>query len=350
VILAAQIAIRLFSAPSGAFVADRFGNRRAMILGGALATFGAYLLLCFANGFWPVLLGVLLAGALFSTIVPLAESLAVEGASIYQVDYGRIRLWGTVSFMAGNVVAGALLEIIAVANVIYLITAAQLLLAAAAFALPSDPTQMAKSGGTPAVTICEALKLFATPAFPIFLAAVSLGQASHAVYYGFGSLHWKSLGYSEATIGILWLTGGLAEILVFGISGRVARHLGPVIVITGGVAGGAVRWLVTATDPWLPILFACQCLHSFSFTLTHLGTMLFIQQAVSPGLRNTAQGIYAALSGGLVMSLVTVISGPLYRDHGGGAYLVMAGLSVTAAAFSLLLMRVSPTVRAQAGT
>ena len=116
-------------------------------------------------------------------------------------------------------------------------------------------------------------------------------------------------------------------------------------LILAGTVGGALRWLVTATDPYLPVLFVSQTLHAFSFTLTHLGTMLFIQQAVSPSLRNTVQGIYAAFAGGLVMSAVTVLSGPLYRDYGGGAYLAMAGLSIAASAFALLLMRLSPRVQ-----
>jgi PPP family 3-phenylpropionic acid transporter len=98
------------------------------------------------------------------------------------------------------------------------------------------------------------------------------------------------------------------------------------------------------------LLFAVQALHACSFTLTHLGTMHYIQQNVSASLRNTAQGVYSALSGGLVMSIATVISGPLYRDFGAGAYLVMAGFSLAALGFAYMLFRLSPKDRASAGT
>ncbi len=349
-ILAAQIAIRLISAPIGAFLADRLGNRRAMIIWGASLAAAGYALLCLAQGFWMILLAALLAGSLFSMIVPLAESFAVDGAFVHKLDYGRLRLWGTVSFMAGNIVAGALLEVIAVSNVIYMITLAQLMLAGVAFSLPDDPSSASRQDDAPKLRVADAFNLFSSPVFVVFIAAVSLGQASHAVYYGFGSVHWNALGYSESVIGILWLVGGVAEVLVFAVSGRAALAVGPVLVIVAGTMGGALRWFVTATDPWLPVLFCAQTLHAFSFTLTHLGTMLFIQQAVSPALRNTAQGVYAAVSGGLVMSLVTVFSGPLYRDYGGGAYLAMAALSTLASLFALLLLRLSPRVRAEAQT
>jgi PPP family 3-phenylpropionic acid transporter len=71
--------------------------------------------------------------------------------------------------------------------------------------------------------------------------------------------------------------------------------------------------------------------------------MHFIQGNVPAGLRNTAQGIYAAVSGGIVMSSVMWLSGPLYGAYGGAAYFFMAGLSAAALVLALRLRRLSPT-------
>lgn len=345
-ILAAQIAIRVVAAPAGTFVADRTGNRRAMMQWCAFAMFASYLLLCFAGSFWSILVAALMAGAFFSVIAPLAESFAVDGAQTHHLDYGRLRLWGTISFITGNIAGGTWLEIIAVANVVYMITLAQFMLFGVTFLLPPDPATGTRPQGGSALRISDALRLFSSPAFPVFLAAVSLGQASHAVYYSFGSVYWKSLGYSEGIIGLLWLTGGMAEVLIFAGAGKAVRAAGPVLVMVTGIAGGALRWLVTSLDPVLGVLFAVQALHAFSFTLTHLGTMYYIQRSVPASLRNTAQGIYAALSGGLLMSLVTVLSGELYRDFGGGAYLAMAAISAAAGGFALALRLLNPKAQA----
>ena len=51
--------------------------------------------------------------------------MAVEGSARYGLDYGRIRLWASLSFLAGSLLAGALLEVIPVSAVILLIAAAQ---------------------------------------------------------------------------------------------------------------------------------------------------------------------------------------------------------------------------------
>jgi PPP family 3-phenylpropionic acid transporter len=152
------------------------------------------------------------------------------------------------------------------------------------------------------------------------------------------------VGYSEATIGLLWLTGGFAEVVVFGLAGNAARRAGPMLVIAFGIAGGALRWTITAFDPPLAVLFVTQALHACSFSLTHLGTMNYIQARVAPQLRNTAQGLYAALSGGLAMSVLTLFAGHFYRDYGGHAYLAMAAVSALGFVFALLLFRLSPRV------
>jgi MFS1 family protein len=53
----------------------------------------------------------------------------------------------------------------------------------------------------------------------LFLLAASMIQASHALYYTFGTLHWRAQGFADGTIGALWALGVLAEIGLFAVSG-----------------------------------------------------------------------------------------------------------------------------------
>jgi PPP family 3-phenylpropionic acid transporter len=122
----------------------------------------------------------------------------------------------------------------------------------------------------------------------------------------------------------------------------VARF-GAATLIAAGIAGGLLRWTIMGFDPPGWLLFPVQALHAASFALTHLGTMHFIQDRVPAGLRNTAQGIYAAVSGGIAMSSVVWLSGPLYGAYGGAAYFFMAGISAVALMLALRLRRLSPT-------
>ena len=88
-----------------------------------------------------------------------------------------------------------------------------------------------------------------------------------------------------------------------------------------------------------------QALHAGSFGLTHLGTMHYIRENVPSGMRNTVQGLYAALSSGVLLSATMWGSGTLYGALGGHAFFVMAGYSAIAFGPALVLKRVSPRVR-----
>ena len=113
---------------------------------------------------------------------------------------------------------------------------------------------------------------------------------------------------------------------------------------------GFLRWVFMSHDFGFAVSAILQSLHAVSFTLLHLGTMHYIRLTVPQGLRNSAQGLYAAFSGGIAMSGVMAVSGMLYGQLLGGTYLVMAVASLAALSFAFALRRVSPKDLAPAGT
>ncbi len=78
--------------------------------------------------------------------------------------------------------------------------------------------------------------------------------------------------------------------------------------------------------------------------------MHMIRLMVPERLRNRAQALHAALSGGFLMSASIWASGPLYHDFGAKTYLAMMGISLVALAIAVPLLRVNPRVRAAAET
>lgn len=348
-IVAAMIAVRIVTAPLGAFIADRYNNRRAIIIAGTGLSFAAYGLMTLMHGFWPILFVGIVAQAFFSPVVPLCETLAVEGSLRHHLDYGRLRLWGSLSFIGASLTAGAMLAHLPVASIIVMIAAGQGLLAAASLTLPREPKTPVHHDVGARLSLPDAARLLALPAFAVFMLAASLGQASHGLLYTFGSVHWDALGYGKPLIGLLWGVSVSTEIVLFFFSNGVVKRLGPVNLIALGTGGGVIRWLVMAGDPPVLLLFGCQALHALSFATVHLGTMHFIQRHVPSGQRNTAQGLYAAASGGAAMSAVMLASGPLYGALGGQAYFAMAAIAGTGLMLALRLRRLNPAARLAQG-
>jgi len=346
-VVALMMAVRILAIPLGTFIADLTQHRRAVIIACAFGATVAYLLLGIMAGFWPILVTGMLAAALLAPIVPLTETLAVEGSAHFGLDYGRIRLWASLSFLTGSLGAGALLEVIPVSSVILLIAAAQGLGALATLLLPADRAVRAAARTEP-IRLAPLLALVSAASFITFMLAAGLGQASHGFLYAFGSVYFEALGYSKFVIGMLWAASVMAEVLMFAFSNRFYRAFGSVRLIMLGTGIASIRWVVTALAPPLGILFLVQTLHAGSFGLTHLGTMHYIRERVPANMRNTAQGLYSVLSSGMLLSGTMWASGALYAGLGGGAFFVMAVISALACGLALLLQAISPRARAAA--
>ncbi|MGL4290609.1 MAG: MFS transporter, partial [Phreatobacter sp.] len=185
----------------------------------------------------------------------------------------------------------------------------------------------------------------------VITAAAAL-QSSHAVYYTFGSIHWKEdLGYSAATVGLLWAMAVGAEILIFWLASRFTRGWRPTSYLIIGALASMVRWGLMAVDPPLVVLAPLQVLHGGGFGLVHLGTMVYLADRLPPHARASGQGT-VSIAMGMTMAGSTLLAGYFYSRIGSGAYFAMAalclaGLVMTVVARSLPLPPHRPVFQPQ---
>ncbi len=336
VLLACGTWVKVLSGPVLAQIADRTGGAKATIVVCALMSVLFFSWFYLAEAFWAILAIQVLVSIFHPPLTPLTETQTMAAATAKRLDYGRVRLWGSLAFIVGTLGAGWLLTGRDAGLVLPLILGALGLNLLAALAFPSSRRAAATA------PLRGLWLMFANRQFLMFLAATSLLAASHAVYYGFSALHWRAAGLSEAMVGWLWAEGVIAEVILFAFGGRVVARLGPFGLLAVAGAGGAVRWLVLAGTTALPALFAAQLLHAATFGAAHLGAMHFLARNAPPGLAASAQAIYSAVSGGLVLGLAILASGWLYTDLGGGAFGVMAALSALGLVPVLFLIRQAP--------
>ncbi len=340
---ALALLVRIFSVPIVTAAADRLGRSGPFIAGCVALTFASLIGLYFAFELRAIVALAILFAVAFTPLLPLMDALATSGHRRGEADYGRMRLWGSASFILASLVGGAVLESWPPDAIIVLLLVATALTGLAAAFLPT--TSVAAPDTLPRPSLLrDGTTLLLAPAFFLFLLASGLSMSSHAVLYTLGSVHWQHLGFDDRVVGALWAVGVCAEIVLFAFAGRFLRNVaGSTLILAGGV-GGILRWVVTAFDPPLAILFPMQILHAATFALTHLGAMLFLQATVPERLSRLGQGLYASLSSGIFMSIAMYASGYLYEAFEGRAYLFMAGMSL-AAALAAWAMRRSSQVR-----
>lgn len=332
-LLAITAWVRIGGTPAIAQVADRIGRPRMVLAVLATLSVGCFAAFFFTWGFWPILLVSIPAAIFFVALMPLSESLTMAAVLRDGLDYGRIRLWGSIAFMVGTVGAGSLLTERNPDLIVILILAALLAAIVTAATLPRQPvTALGGVRLNPGVLLRDRH-------FLLFLAAASLLQASHAAYYAFSAVHWRAAGLSGTMIGILWAEGVVAEVIFFAVSAPVLARAGPAALLFIGGLAGVVRWTVLGMTTDLPALFLVQLLHAGTFGAAHFGAMHFIARAAPPGLAATAQGLYSAAAGGIGIGLALLLAGWLYGIQEGSAFLAMAGLSLGGVILAVLLYR-----------
>jgi PPP family 3-phenylpropionic acid transporter len=317
-VLAAPIIARLIAVPLVARAADRREAVRAAIIATSFLGAAGYGLVGLAEGAGAILAAYALASLALTSVMPLAETYALRGLTARGRAYGSVRLWGSAAFILGTFVAGFATDTIPARYLIWLIAAASLISACAALTLAP------LGAPPPAQTLNQPRKpMLRDPAFVAVLAAASLIQASHAVFYSFSALQWRGAGLDGTAIAALWALGVVAEIVLFAVSGRLPPFFQPVMLLMIGAAGAVLRWGAMALDPPALMLPWLQLLHAASFGATHLGALGFVARNAPPGQSATAQG-YLAIALGVAMAAATGLSGWLYGAFGSRAYAAMA--------------------------
>ncbi len=320
-LLAATTWVKIVAVPFWGRLADRRGDVRNVLLALGLLSVLAYTWLGLATAFLLLLAGHLIVGFVFSPLIPLSDSAILQAGKSQAIDYGRVRLWGSVTFIVGNFAGGELVELADGLWFFAVVLASLLVASLAAFSLPRAPARRPPP-------LAGAWRLLL--ADRRFLAVVLVGgclQASHAAYYAVSSLAWIAEGRSETAIAWLWAEGVMAEILLLAFGSRLLLHLGPYRLLLLAGAAGLLRWTATAFSTALPALIAVQGLHALTYAAAHLGTVTLIAAIVPRGAAASGQAIYATLQGGVMVGLALLLAGYLYESSAGSSFLAMTGLS-----------------------
>jgi PPP family 3-phenylpropionic acid transporter len=309
---------RVLSGPGWGTMADRVGRRRPVMTTAAVIAMTMSLSYLPLHLFLPILLVAAIQGIAASALGPLADSLALALAREGKLEYGPVRAAGSISYMVMTAAVGQGLALLG-ANLVPWIQALGYGLAAwFARLLPEALTPPA------APHVLGGWALFRLQPFRLAVASTALIQGSHAAYYGFAAIYWRSQGIGDGMIGLLFAEGIIAEIALFLRGRRLVERLGPAgLTACAGVAA-VVRWTGMALAPPLPVLAVLQLLHAATFAMQHLAAMMLLSRNVPPERAATAQSLHSALGQGVPNGLMVLLTGLLYARIGGYAFLAMA--------------------------
>jgi PPP family 3-phenylpropionic acid transporter len=322
--------IRVFFPVGYGYVADRWRIRKHVLRAATIGQWIPLVLLPFLHSYSAWLIAFISFSIFTSVVLPLAEATAQEQHELKKLDYGKTRMWGTLSFILVAAGYGKFLETVSAAWILYGFIFLLLILIFVSFFMPEGHLEVKWSHG-PLREIASNRNVW------IFLFCALLHNLSQGTFVGFYSIYLAGLGYSDSWIGAQWAIAAASEISIFWFASRILLRFRYRTLFTLCMLAAALRWLlmgITVSYGWLTLY---QCLHAFTFGVFHIISMKLIQHFFPEGYRSIGQALYTSIGPGLGTVLGLWFNGALWDHFGARMFGVSAIVSLVAAVISFWL-------------
>lgn len=284
----------------GGQLADRFmSTEKVLAVSHAIAGL-AMCALVFTQAFWPFFAIMLVYQLVFMPTLSLTNAIVFHHVRDAQKDFGRIRLWGTIGWIAASWPFYFLLEgktgadlHAALPSIFWVAGLASFALAAfSLLLLPATPP--ARAEGAPSAPL-EAISLLAVPAFLVLFIVTFLDAVVHQAYF-----QWTSPFLAAAGLPANWIMpamsiGQIAEIGTMAALGVVLARLGWRTTMAVGIAAHAVRFFIYALGEPLWLIVGVNVVHGMAYAFFFAAVYIFVDERFPKDVRASAQALFNLL-------------------------------------------------------
>ena len=258
----------------------------------------AMLALSTATSFWPFFVLMLVYQMVYVPTLSLTNSMCFHHASDPK-DFGRIRLWGTVGWIAASWPFVFLLagksgpELHAALRSIFWVAAiASFALSAFSLALPSTPPAKSEDARS---APGEVIALLAVPGFLVLFIVTFMDALVHQGYFQWTSPFLERAGVPPEWIMPAMSIGQIAEIATMAVLGLVLRRLGWRWTMAVGISAHALRFFVFAIGDPLWLMVAVNVVHGLCYAFFFAAVYIFVDEHFPKRARASAQLLFNLL-------------------------------------------------------
>lgn len=313
------------------WLADHLGRRALIVRLAAFISLICYLGVFFGQSFAWLMAVMLLMSFFWSASLPLVEATTLAHLGRASQGYSRIRLWGSIGFLLTVIAVGHALDLLPVAELLWIVLTCKLAIVVFAIRLPE--TGLPK-GRQQALPMRDILRRPEVTAF--FLASLTMGIA-HGPYYTFFSIYLVDLGYSKGAVGWLWALGVLAEIGVFMLMPRLVARQGLRRLLLISFALAILRFVITGwLAQYLTLILLAQLLHAATFAVYHAAAVQCVHRFFDGPHHAKGQAVYSMVSYGIGGTIGGLMSG--YFWPAGAGITFSLGAAAALIGFGLVLL------------
>jgi nucleoside transporter len=328
--------------------ADRYFAAEKFLAFSQLVGGLAIIALTWVTDFWPFFWLMLVHSVFYVPTISITNSIAFANLREPQKEFGPVRLWGTIGWIAASwpfvfILSGE--DSAQAVRYTYLVAGiASLLLAGFSFALPHTPPRPVVAGEAKFAWL-EAGRLLRISFVAVLFLVTFVDSVVHTCYFIFTDTYLKSIGFAENWVMPVMSVGQIAEIGTMAILGYCLKALGWRYTMVLGILGHAVRFALFAFVPIPAVAVAVNLLHGICYAFFFATVYIFVDEFFPKDARSSAQGLFNFQIlglGPLAAYFLWPYLGGIYTDANGNVdfhqlFLIPAGVAFFAAAALFLL-------------
>lgn len=291
----------------GGHLADRVISAQALLAIGHAAGAILFWLAASATDYWSILLLLLAASFIYLPTFTVTNHIVFRHLADPLHEFGKVRLWGTASWVAMSAIMGLWLARPAwlpfaqhaqLSDCLRLAALMSAALAAFAFFVPRTPPEAADPEAGRFAFI-DVLKMLRDRSFRLLLVISFLLSLINPFIYPVGAAFLQSLGISEAGVAPLLSLGQAGEVFAFLLLGPILRRIGFKAMFLVGIAAFILRFAAWSIGQPLALVIAAIPLHGISYAYFIGLGQTYTNKIASRDVRATAQALHYFASAGI---------------------------------------------------
>lgn len=325
---------------------DATGNkRRPLALSLALSAI-IFPVLLLSDQFWPSMVLLVLFNFFFRPSLAMGDASALEFVEKNNADYGRLRMWGAIGFVAPLGILSLLMGREAGENVpaqrlapmFAAYFALAIVAAVSAWRLPEQ-----RAARFTNIFKWSLLRRVLSSNILLLVFCGSVHAAVMWTYYVFLPIRLDELGVADNLKSLFWAIAVLPEVVFFYFAGAITRRIGKKWLFVIGIAASSIRLAIFASAQSYWLVGLAQTLHPLSFAASYVATVMLVDKEVPGKLRTTGQTFAFCVGSGLGGTVGLLVGGRM-ADVWGITTLfgVGSGITLVVAIVAAALLRERP--------
>jgi nucleoside transporter len=294
----------------GGQFADRYFNSQTVIA--FLQLIGGILLIIVSRlADYSLMMWLMLVYCLFyAPTMALTNSVAMINLKKSEEEFGRIRVWGTIGWIAAGWVLTGMRYIVGedlMGDMLLLAGIFSIIMGFQAFTLPHTPP---RKEGTNPLAFLDALKMMRDKNFLIFIIICFVVATELMFYYALTGPFLVDIGILTKNLPAVMSVAQLAEILVM-------AFLLPIMIkkysirttLVWGVIAWPVRYIIFAIGEPTWLVVTSLALHGFCFVFFFVAAFIYVDQVAPRDIRHSAQSFITLVTYGLGMYVGSLFAG-----------------------------------------